>query len=65
MTKKKDIKKSFFKMVIGTFLVVQWLRFYTSRDFCGGQVAKMPFRLTMQGIRVQSLVRELNPTCCN
>ena len=63
MAKKKDIKKSFFKMVIGTFLAVQWLRLHASRDFPGGPVAKISFKLTMQGIRVQSLVRELNSTC--
>ena len=65
MTKKNNIKKSFFKMVLRTFLAIQWLRFHTSRDFPGGPVAKTSFKLTMQGIRVQSLVRELNPTCCN
>ena len=63
MAKKKDIKKSFFKMVIGTLLAVQWLRLHTSRDFPGGPVAKISFKLTMQGIRVQSPVRELNSTC--
>ena len=32
-------------------------------DFPGGPVAKT--ELPMQGTRVQSLIRKLNPTCCN
>ena len=35
-----------------------------SRDFPGGPVAKTP-RSQMQGAQVQSLVRELDPSCCN
>ena len=34
------------------------------RDFPHGSVAKI-FELPMEGAGVQSLVRELDPTCCN
>ena len=36
-----------------------------ARDFPVGPVAKKDVVLSMQGVQVQSLVRELYPMCCN
>ena len=63
--------------VIGTSLVVQWLTLPLSAGHTAltlGQGAEIPhagtfsgqwLRLPMQGAQVQSLIKELDPTCCN
>ena len=38
---------------------------WKTRDFLGGPMAKTPACNAMQGAQVQSLDRELDPTCCN
>ena len=38
---------------------------WKTRDFLGGPMAQTPACNAMQGAQVQSLDRELDPTCCN